>query len=497
MFLFRRMLLMLVFLASASGAHAVQLVNAYPHLTFSKPLFLTHPGDGTDRIFVVQQTGLIKVFPNDSTVTTTTTFLNVSAKISSSGGEEGLLGLTFHPNYRQNGYFYVDYTAPNPLRTVVSRFKVSSGDPNAADPTSEYKIIQIPQPYANHNGGMLAFGPDGYLYIGMGDGGSEGDPLGNGQNLTVLLGKILRIDVDDTTATTRYTIPPDNPFADNASGYMKEIWCWGMRNPWRFSFDTVTGLLWCGDVGQDSVEEIDLIHGGRNYGWSIMEGTHCYNPPSGCDTTGLTLPIKQYLHPLGEAITGGYVYWGYRQPGLNGAYIYADYVIGRMWMLRYQNGAVTADSQLIYTPYQISSFGTDMYSELYIVSYSETGTGTGIYRFAGPRRTYTAVDRGEGGASRAPVVKLWQNYPNPFNPATNVGYYVSDEARVTLAVYDVSGALVARIMSGRQEAGYHTAAWNGLDEQGKKLPSGVYFCRLEAATPGGAQTAVRKMVLLR
>ncbi|HEY5133608.1 MAG TPA: PQQ-dependent sugar dehydrogenase, partial [Candidatus Krumholzibacteriaceae bacterium] len=315
----RKIVLPLLFMIVAVGVRAQQLVNAYPNLSLSKPVYLTSCGDGSDRVFVVQQTGIIAVFPNDSTAASSKTFLDVSLRLSSSGGEEGLLGLAFHPDYAQNGYFYIDYTAPNPLRTVVARYKVRADDPDTADPSSEFKIIEIPQPFTNHNGGMLAFGPDGYLYIGMGDGGSGGDPQNNAQDRTKLLGKILRIDVNDTTATTHYVIPPDNPYANDTGGLKKEIWAYGLRNPWRFSFDTATGALWAGDVGQDAVEEIDIIRDGRNYGWRIMEGTHCYNPPTACDTTGLTPPIKEYLHPVGEAITGGYIYHGLRRPDLVGA----------------------------------------------------------------------------------------------------------------------------------------------------------------------------------
>jgi hypothetical protein len=370
-----------VLISTEASSQSVQLVNAFPNLTFTKPLFLTHSNDGTDRIFVSQQDGLVKVFPNDSTVISATTFLNITSKLSSTGGEEGLLGLAFHPHYDTTGYFYVNYTAPNPRRTVVARYSVSAINPNLADPLSEFIIVEIIQPYSNHNGGMIAFGLDEYLYIGMGDGGSGNDPLNNGQDSTQLLGKILRIDVDDTTATQHYVIPPDNPFAGNTLGYREEIWVLGMRNPFRFSIDPVTSQLWAGDVGQVTREEVDLIERGKNFGWKIMEGSICRPGGGACDTTGLTLPIKDYGRTLGTTITGGYIYRGYRRPDLVGAYIYGDFGSGRMWMLRYENGQLTADSLLINTPYAISSFGVDQDQELYICSYSYTGS-TGIYRFA-------------------------------------------------------------------------------------------------------------------
>lgn len=279
----------------------IQLVDAYPNLTFQKPVHLTHSGDNTNRIFLVEQTGYIKVFPNDSNITSTqmNVFLNISNKISSSSGEEGLLGLAFHPNYSSNGYFYLNYTASNPLRTVISRFSVNPGNPNKADSLSEYILMTINQPFANHNGGTVMFGLDGYLYIGMGDGGSGGDPQNNAQNLQSLLGKFLRIDVNNTSLGKNYAIPPTNPFYNNPSAGREEIFAYGLRNPWKFSQDPVTGLIYAADVGQNLYEEIDIITNGGNYGWRVMEGFNCFNPPTGCDTTGKILPIKVYNHGQG------------------------------------------------------------------------------------------------------------------------------------------------------------------------------------------------------
>ena len=478
----RKIVLPLLFMIVAVGVRAQQLVNAYPNLLFSKPVYLTSCGDGGDRVFVVQQTGIIAVFPNDSTAASSKTFLDVSLRLSSSGGEEGLLGLAFHPDYAQNGYFYIDYTAPNPLRTVVARYKVRADDPDTADPSSEFKIIEIPQPFTNHNGGMLAFGPDGYLYIGMGDGGSGGDPQNNAQDRTKLLGKILRLDVNDTTATTHYVIPPDNPYANDTGGLKKEIWAYGLRNPWRFSFDTATGALWAGDVGQDAVEEIDIIRDGRNYGWRIMEGTHCYNPPTACDTTGLTPPIKEYLHPAGEAITGGYIYHGLRRPDLGGAYIYADYVVGKIWVLRYENGLVTADSLLMQMSTSISSFGIDRDQELYVVTYSSSGSPTGIYRFSGSRVP---------GTPRSFV--LHQNRPNPFSEATSIPFGLKHSAAVSLRIFDAAGRLVRTLVNGERPAGTYRETWDGMDSSGTAAASGIYFCRFDA---GGYRRTI-KIVLLR
>jgi glucose/arabinose dehydrogenase len=470
-----------LFLTAPRGnAQSVSLVKAFPRLTFSTPIFLTHAGDGTNRIFVVQQDGNILVFPNDSAVAVDNTFLHITQKLSAVAGEEGLLGLAFHPQYKTNGLFYVNYTAPNPLRTVVARYRVLPNNPDRADSSSEFKIIEINQPFTNHNGGMIAFGPDGYLYIGMGDGGSANDPDTNGQHKTALLGKILRIDVNDTTVSKHYRIPPDNPFAGNSSGWKEEIWALGMRNPWRWSFDPSTGKLWVGDVGQDMREEIDIVTKGGNYGWNITEGMICRPPATTCDTTGLIFPIKDYPHSLGNAITGGYVYHGYRRPFLGGAYIYADYGSGRIWMLRYENGAITADSLLKQAPFAISSFGTDQLNELYIVSYSGAAS---IYRFAGSGPTSI----GEPAALPARFA-LDQNYPNPFNPSTSIGYQIPGSGHVTLRVFDILGREVATLVDAVQPGGKYAATFGAPG-----LASGVYIYRL--TTSYGS--IVRSMTLVR
>ena len=362
-----------------STGQPVQLTNAFPALTFTRPIFLTHAEDGTDRVFVVQQDGLIKVFPNDSTVTTPAVFLNITNRLSSTTGEEGLLGLAFHPDYENNGYFYVNYTAPSPLRTVIARYSVMPGDPNKADSLSELIVLTINQPYSNHNGGMVMFGTDGYLYIGMGDGGSGGDPQNNGQNLQSLLGKMLRIDIDTTAGVQNYGIPPTNPFYENPTAGREEIFAWGYRNPWRFSLDTTSGMIYVGDVGQGAWEEIDILDVGLNYGWRCYEGNAPYNT-SGCGPiTDYTFPIKVYSHSNSNcSITGGYVYGGYRRPELTGAYIYGDYCTGWIWLLRYENGNTTADSLLVDAPFPISSFGVDADGELYICNYNGN-----IQRFVG------------------------------------------------------------------------------------------------------------------
>jgi uncharacterized repeat protein (TIGR03806 family) len=304
-------------------------------------------------------------------------------------GEMGLLGLAFHPDYATNGYFYVNYvtgTTDQTRKTVISRFRVLPDNPRKADPQSEQVILEVAQPFANHNGGMIAFGPDGYLYIGMGDGGSGGDPYGNGQNPKTLLGDMLRIDVDHPSDGRNYGIPADNPYAGATDGSRPEIYAIGLRNPWRWSFDRVTGQLWAGDVGQDAWEEVDLIERGKNYGWNRMEGTHCYNPPSGCDQTGLTLPVIDYAHSVGRSITGGYVYRGSRLSELFGRYLYADFANGQVWALAWDGAKVTANTLLIDSDEVISSFGEDATGEVYLLGYY-TGTVYRLERAAAPSTT--------------------------------------------------------------------------------------------------------------
>lgn len=474
----------IVVLLAGQPTFPQQVVDAFPHLSFRQPIFLTSPPDGTDRVFVAQQNGLIRVFPNDSSVAIADTFLNLSSSLSSSSNEEGLLGLAFDPAFALNGFFYVNYTAPSPLRTVVKRFTVPTATPNRADANSGFQLIEILQPFSNHNGGMIAFGPDGYLYIGMGDGGSGGDPLNNAQDRTQLLGKILRIDVRDTTPAAHYKIPPGNPYAGNSSGFREEIWAYGLRNPWRFSFDPASGQLWAGDVGQNLWEEVDLIEPGKNFGWRIMEGSHCYNPPSGCDTTGLTLPLKDYSHSLGSSITGGYVYRGSARPDLAGAYVYGDFGSGRIWMLRYSNGAVLKDSLLLQMPNAISSFGVDQRQELYIVTYS-TSTNTRIYRFAGNQ----AVSVGGGSGSEIERgFSLEQNYPNPFNPISEIGFQIAEAGLVTLKVYDLLGREVATLVNEQMSAGHRRVTFDA-----SRLAAGVYMYTLEA--DGLIQT--KRMVLIK
>jgi glucose/arabinose dehydrogenase len=351
-----------------------------------RPILVTHAGDGNNRLFVPTQQGVIYVLPNDQNATKADIFLDIEAKVSYNDktNEEGFLGLAFHPTYRDNGQFFVYYTNKNkPHQNVVARYRVSKDDPNKADANSEEILFIFNKPFWNHDGGTLAFGPDGYLYIAVGDGGLANDPNKNGQKLSTLLGKMLRIDVDHKDGDLPYAIPADNPFVDNKDA-RPEIWAYGLRNVWRFAFDAKTGLLWAGDVGQDRWEEIDLITKGGNYGWNIREGLHPFikkgatEPAVADKPAGAIDPIWDYDHELGKSITGGLVYRGKRIPELDGAYLYADYVTGKLWALWYDadQKAVTANREIpLPKSIPIMSFGADEQGEVYFTTYSSEGKG--------------------------------------------------------------------------------------------------------------------------
>lgn len=336
---------------------------------FTNPIGLEMPNDRSNRFFVVEQGGTIRILHLDGAVAAQA-FLDISSKVTS-GGELGLLGVTFHPDFAANGRFFVNYTRTvqaGQIQTVIAEYHVSA-DPDLADPESERILLTQDQPFPNHKAGQLAFGPDGFLYFGLGDGGSEGDPLGNGQNLATLLGKMLRIDVDHQDPGLPYAIPADNPFA-NSDTARHEIWAYGLRNPWRFSFERGTGRQFCGDVGQDRFEEVDTIQKGGNFGWNIMEGAHCFDPPVGCDKSGKILPIAEYDHSQGTAVIGGYVYKGTQIPSLTNLYIFGDLSSGNVWSLREGPPGTFAQIPLLKVSFEVSSFGQDPAGELYIVDYS-------------------------------------------------------------------------------------------------------------------------------
>lgn len=377
-----RLLLLMLMLISSNSLVTAQLPPLKMKLVkiaggFTSPVGVASPDDQTGRLFILEQGGKIKIIKNG--VILDQPFLNVSGKLDGLNiaySEKGLLGVTFHPDYKNNGRFYIYYSAPMNHKDfdhqgVVSAFNVSKNNPDLAD-TAETIILRIPQPESNHNGGCLQFGKDGFLYIGLGDGGGGGDrhgDKGNGQDLGTLLGKILRIDVSQLP----YSIPPDNPFV-NIPGTRPEIFAYGLRNPWRFSFDRVTGKLFCADVGQNQFEEVNIIEKGKNYGWRIMEGYHCYDPPTGCNTSGLALPIHEYDHNTGISICGGYMYRGLRNPSLHGTYLFGDWS-GKLFYLKqnkdqewshgeiFVNGSGNNDMGA-----KINSMGEDMNGDVYVIT---------------------------------------------------------------------------------------------------------------------------------
>jgi len=340
----------------------------------SAPTDIQNAGDGSGRLFLVQQNGLIRILKNGSVLPAP--FLDIRSK-THADGERGLLGLAFPPGYSQSRRFYLNYTDLNG-DTIIAQYQTTA-NPDVADAASEVVLTKILQPFANHNGGQVRFGPDGYLYIGMGDGGSGGDPMGNGQNLGALLGKLLRVDPESSPG--QLSIPPDNPFV-NRAGARPEVWAYGLRNPWRFTFDRATRDLWIADVGQDTYEEVNFTpassHGGENYGWNLMEGMHCFK--SGCQTTGLVLPVAEYTHADGCSVSGGFVYRGNLSPGLRGIYLYGDYCSGRIWGIERQ-GSTFNNRLLLSTAFGITTFGEDEAGEMYLADASK---GT-IYRIEGSR----------------------------------------------------------------------------------------------------------------
>lgn len=470
--------------AACTRAQSVDIVRAFPKLRFTNPVGIHSPGPGSNLLFVVEQRGSIKYFVNDDTSSRSTTFLDISGRITA-GGEMGLLGLAFHPNYANNREFYLNYTrtittpSGSQLQTVISRMKAMADEPLRADTLSEEILLTIPQPYQNHNGGNIMFGPDGYLYIGMGDGGGGGDPVRAGQDRRQLLAKFLRIDVDTTVGDRRYGIPPDNPYAGNSQGFQEEIFAYGVRNPWRFSFDSQTGMLWAGDVGQGAWEEVSIIEKGKNYGWNIMEGFHCYSPSSGCDTTGLTMPVWEYSHDTtgGQSITGGFVYRGTKVPALIGKYIFADFVSTKVWALDYTPGQAANATLLKRSGLSIASFGVDANKELYVCAFNGY-----IYRFVqNPGADVESIEQGAAAAIDAII-------PNPAHSRALISYSLANAGAVHLSVFDLMGRHVATLVDGIVPAGSHSVQFDAAG-----FPGAVYICRIEAA----GTVAARRLVLAR
>lgn len=456
-----------------------EVENAFPGVFVPNILGLTAP-EGSPYVYLTSQNGQIYRIDTRENEPDRVLWLDIE-DILVSGGERGLLGLAFHPDFANNGQFFVNYTAPSPLRTVVSRFEVT--DPAApehistlGDPDSEEILLEFNQPFSNHNGGHIAFGPDGYLYIASGDGGSGGDPQNNAQNPQNLLGAMLRIDVNTEAG---YEIPSDNPYFDSESG-RDEVFAIGLRNPWRFSFDRERGDLWVADVGQNAWEAIHIVENGKNYGWKIIEGSHCFPMESLCIVDGLEFPVFEYNHDNGDrSITGGYVYRGSELSTLQGKYIYGDFISGRVWALDYDHDSddVISNTELMNNPFNISAFGEDASGEIYILGY---GNGT-VYRIIEP----VSIDYPE---SVPTTFKLLPAYPNPFNPTTTIRYEVFEFSDVQLSVYSVDGRKVMQLLNESKSPGVYSEQFDATG-----LTSGIYI--VKASLPSG--NFMQKITLIK
>lgn len=459
------------------------LQNVFSSTTFVNPLEAVIPTDGTDRLFIVGQRGVIKVVYPSSPSTPGKIFLDISDKVVPSGLEPGLLGLAFHPNYASNGYFYVYYNPVGQTTTeVIARYQVSAANPDSAVKSSEFIIMTNTMSAASHYGGKIAFGKDNFLYIAWGMGTGQNDPPNNAQNLSLLLGKILRINVDVPSGGLNYSIPPTNPFVDSTGTQRKEIYAWGFRNPWKFNFDS-TGRMWCADVGQNSYEEINIIQRGKNYGWRIMEGNHCFNP-NPCDTTGLVKPIFEYPHTDGLSINGGYVSYGNQLPNLKGKYLYGDWSSKKVWALTY-DGINPTTTQLVTTAAAaIASFGMDKNKNIYVLC-------------TGDSKIYKLVDNTvstEPYETNVPKeFLLKQNYPNPFNPVTYIQFNLSEKSEIKLEVFNIEGKKTGTILSDVKDAGEY-----GVRFDASAYPSGIYYYKMSVnGITGSEYTSTKKMVLLK
>lgn len=454
----------------------VSVEIAYPNLNFIQPVDYLFAEENSNDVFVIERIGRVHKFANIREVSNSEVVLDLSDVVSIQG-EGGLLGVAFHPSFPEIPEAFAYYTPSNPFRSVLSRFQVDTTtmEFNIA---SEEVLLELSQPFNNHNAGQLRFGPDGMLYVSLGDGGGAGDPQENGQDRTTLLGSIIRIDIDSKDEGLNYSIPEENPFVGNSQGFREEIYAYGLRNPFRFSFDAETGDLWVGDVGQNRLEEVDVIKAGGNYGWNTMEGTECFESSS-CNKDEFELPVFEYSHDIGESITGGFVYRGENVPELSGAYVYADFVVGTVWSFEYDGSNVSNHMVLgELGSNSVVGFGEDQQQELYICSFDGF-----IYTFRS--ESPTALDDQNALPRR---ITLFPNYPNPFNPSTTISFELSEPRLVELKVYNSRGQEIVNLINQTMNAGQHDIRFDAGD-----LASGIYFYTLK--TSQSQQT--RRMTLIK
>ena len=449
--------------------------QVYGNIEFDFPLGIRFPDDGTNRVYIVEWTGVVKVLENRPDVEDAGIFLDISERFGTPPSGE-LLAIEFHPDYAENGYFFVKYMLQDPAREVLARFSRSVDDPFVADLDSEVILLELETPgnTQNHYAGDLAFGLDGYLYMPTGDGGTYLDADGNAQDLTVLLGKVLRLDVDNPSGGLNYGIPPDNPYVGNEQGWREEIFAHGMRNPWRLTIDRATGDVWVGNVGEVTWEEVEHVTAGGNYGWPIMEGPECapFGPPD-CDQTGLTPPVWAYTHEVGNSITGGYVYRGAEIPVLQGKYVFADFAAYQVWYIDPENPSSV--KLLLPEQYNVTTFGEDLEGELYFNRF----LGGKIYKIT-PGPGATSSD----GGPLDPAMPRVEVYPNPARTEATV-VFSGEAAQVRLTLFDMLGRELRQVYEGPGYAGRLA-----LDVRG--LASGLYFLRMEA----GEVVQTKKMIVL-
>lgn len=471
----------LLFLSTTSEVQAqsdiAEFEQVYQNIEFDFPIGIRFPDDATNRVYIAERAGIVKVLENDPDVEEASIFLDITERFDTSPPGD-LLAIEFHPDYAENGYFFVKYTLQNPAREVLARFSRSEDDPFAADQDSEAILLELETPgnTQNHYAGDIAFGLDGYLYMPTGDGGQLHDPNGNAQNRSVLLGKVLRLDVDNPSGGMNYGIPPDNPYADNEQGWREEIFARGLRNPWRLTIDRETGDVWVGNVGENTWEEVEHVAAGGNYGWPIMEGPECapFGPPD-CDQTGLTPPVWAYSHEVGLSITGGYVYRGTKIPALQGKYVFADFATYKVWYINRDNPS--SAELLLPEQYNVTTFGEDLEGELYFNRF----IGGKIYKITpGPGATDA-----EGAA--LPETVALRVYPNPIRDAATVEFSGAD-ARVRLTLFDLLGREVAVLYDG-----YGSATTQRVGFSTRGLAPGVYVLRMEA----GAGVQTQKVSIVR